>query len=54
MVTERFKGGSLFCERCALLVRRLAYDPVAKPYAELMSGSCIWEVRLDVGPTVPA
>jgi hypothetical protein len=28
----------MFCVRCAPIARRLTYDP----FAELMSGSCIW------------
>ncbi len=32
----------MFCERCAILTRRLIYDPAAEPHAELMSGSCMW------------
>jgi len=32
----------VFCERCAALTRRLTYDPLAKPRAELLTGSCIW------------
>jgi hypothetical protein len=33
----------VFCERCAALTRRLTYDPLAGPHAELLTGSCIWE-----------
>src|SRR5262249_13971833 len=33
----------MFCQRCAPLTRRLSYDPAARPRAELMSGSCIWD-----------
>jgi hypothetical protein len=32
----------LFCEHCAPLTRALVYDPLAEPFAELMSGSCWW------------
>lgn len=39
----------MFCERCASLTRRLTYDPAAQPYAELMSGSCIWPDEISRG-----
>ena len=32
----------MFCERCAQLTRRLTWDPLAEPRAELLTGSCIW------------
>jgi hypothetical protein len=32
----------VFCKRCATLTRRLTYDPLAEPHAELLTGSCIW------------
>jgi hypothetical protein len=39
---ELAAGRAMFCERCLPLARSLAYDPAAIPYAELLSGSCIW------------
>jgi hypothetical protein len=39
----------MFCERCDPLIRRLAYNPAARPYAELMSGSCIWGDEISHG-----
>jgi hypothetical protein len=36
------ESASLFCEHCAALTRRLIYDPLAEPRAELLTGSCIW------------
>lgn len=32
----------MFCEQCAELTRRLTYDLLAEPRAELLTGSCIW------------
>lgn len=32
----------MFCERCDLLTRRLAYESADRPGAELFSGSCMW------------
>lgn len=32
----------MFCERCTELTRRLTFDPLAEPRAELFTGSCIW------------
>jgi len=33
----------LFCQRCALLTRRLTHDTAARSRAELLSGSCMWD-----------
>src|SRR5262245_17695802 len=33
----------MFCKRCAKITRRLSFDPDCEPWAELWSGSCIWD-----------
>jgi hypothetical protein len=32
----------MFCQRCTEIIRQLRYDPAAVPFAELLTGSCIW------------
>jgi hypothetical protein len=32
----------MFCEKCAVLTRRLVYDPVATSGVEFLSGALIW------------
>lgn len=37
----------LFCHRCQVRTRKLAFDPAAEPIAELTSGFCIWPDEVD-------